>query len=282
MSNLCLIGILSYLPARLTLKVKVGTYRQESWRVSENKGFGYRGDDVTWSIDVNWYVSRGGNLRWYLSMMGHEPHQRLGGLVNVGPGFMTGCSGQWWCVEVGPRDLYLLSPIIVVIVTTCFRCDYLLSSSLHVVIISFCLYPGFKVTSLIKFVSWVDKGGMEENTLHRLPTSWVPPSISSSPTPWSSENQPPTSLWKRRGGCGWVLAGLAGALTLGPISLKRGERPSQGGCTQLGGSWDDKGTGSGSRMREGWANINRDVDDVGFKLRLSLKDCVWYKHLPAW
>jgi len=49
--------------ARLTLKVKVGTYRWESWRVSENKGFGYKGDDVTWSIDVNWYVSRGGNLR---------------------------------------------------------------------------------------------------------------------------------------------------------------------------------------------------------------------------
>ena len=47
MSNLCLIDILSYLPARLTLKVKVGTYRRESWRVSENKGFGYRGDDVT-------------------------------------------------------------------------------------------------------------------------------------------------------------------------------------------------------------------------------------------
>ena len=65
-SYLCLIYIL--FPCLICTQpqprvLKVTTYRQEYWRVRGNTVFGYISDGVTWSSHVNWYDSRGGNLR---------------------------------------------------------------------------------------------------------------------------------------------------------------------------------------------------------------------------
>jgi hypothetical protein len=52
----CLIIVLIYILCLiyiLSLQVKVTTYGLESRRVRENKGFGYKRDDMMWSIDVN-------------------------------------------------------------------------------------------------------------------------------------------------------------------------------------------------------------------------------------
>jgi hypothetical protein len=44
------------------------------------------------------------------------------------------------------------------------------------------------------------------------PTSWVPPGVPCSPNPLSSDDEPPTSLWRGEGRAG-ILAGDAGDRT---------------------------------------------------------------------
>ena len=53
------------------------------------------------------------------------------------------------------------------------------------------------------------------------PTSWVPPGVPHSPNPLSSDDEPPTSLWREEGQAG-ILAGDAGD------SLNRGEGQAVG------------------------------------------------------
>jgi len=89
----------------------------------------------------------------------------------------------------------LWSLSVVVVITHCHHCyPFSSSSSLFQSII-----VGFKAAGSIKFISWVDERKMQENAWGGPPTSWVPPSISSSLTPPSSEKHPPTSLWKGEG-----------------------------------------------------------------------------------
>ena len=56
------------------------------------------------------------------------------------------------------------------------------------------------------------------------PTSWVSLCVSASPNPSSSENAPPTSLWKGEGQVrlDFVHLQVLGVLMIGPTSLKRG------------------------------------------------------------
>ena len=58
--------LIYYLPCLIYLDIfflQVLNYWREYWRVREKKEFGYKSEGVTWSGHVNWYDSRGGNLR---------------------------------------------------------------------------------------------------------------------------------------------------------------------------------------------------------------------------
>jgi len=55
--------------------LKVATYGQEYWRVRGNMIFRYILDGVTRSGHVNWYDSRGGNLRWVADLGNFENKQ---------------------------------------------------------------------------------------------------------------------------------------------------------------------------------------------------------------
>jgi len=54
--------------------------------------------------------------------------------------------------------------------------------------------------------------GSFHDALAGPPTSWVPSGVSPPQTPPSSENEPPTSLWKGRSGYGWDPRSVAGGV----------------------------------------------------------------------
>ena len=124
----------------------------------------------------------------------------------------------------------------------------------------------------------VGRGEMDRRTnlvvrfrdaLAGLPTSWVPPGVYPSSNPASSEIEPPTFLWKGRGGCSVVRVSERGlAFVFGPTSLNRGEGPLSGLVeAEMGGKGEDGGSG----MTGGRTKLNRDGVDGRFKLRLPSK-----------
>ena len=100
------------------------------------------------------------------------------------------------------------------------------------------------------------------------PTSWVPPRVLRSPNAPSSNDEPPTSLGKGRGGCDGVgISGRIQAFGFEPTSLKRGEGLVSGLLRVFEGEMGGKGEGGGSGMGGGRAKLNRDGVDLQLKLR---------------
>ena len=84
------------------------------------------------------------------------------------------------------------------------------------------------------------------------PTSWVPPCVPCSPNAPSSNDEPPTSLGKGRGGCGRVgVSERIQVFGFEPTSLKRGEGLVSVLSCVFEGEMGGKGEGGGSGMGGG-------------------------------
>jgi hypothetical protein len=84
------------------------------------------------------------------------------------------------------------------------------------------------------------------------PTSWVSPCVSPSPNSLSSENEPPTSLWKGEGlvRLDFVRPCWLGAIVIEPTSLNRGEGLFGGRLVWLRANRGGEGKSGGGSMGE--------------------------------